>query len=29
MFDWLQHIADWLVYDVFNLSTEQHLANAL
>lgn len=29
MFDWLQHIADWLVYDVLNLSTEQHLANAL
>jgi len=29
MFDWVQHIADWLVYDVFNLSREQHLAAAL
>jgi hypothetical protein len=29
MFDWVQHIADWLVYDVFNLSRGQHLAAAL
>ncbi|MCB4797311.1 permease [Neotamlana laminarinivorans] len=29
MFDWIQHIADWLVYSVFNLNTNQHLAKAL
>jgi uncharacterized membrane protein YraQ (UPF0718 family) len=29
MFDWLQNIADWLVYDTFGLSAEQHLAQAL
>ncbi|UKM64093.1 permease [Flavobacteriaceae bacterium GSB9] len=29
MFDWLQHIADWLVYDAFNLNKNQHLAEAL
>lgn len=29
MFDWIQHIADWLVYDVFNLTKEQHVAEAL
>lgn len=29
MFDWIQHIADWLVYDVLNLSKEQHLSEAL
>lgn len=29
MFDWIQHIADWLVYDVLNLNKEQHLAEAL
>ncbi|MCT4579796.1 MAG: permease [Flavobacteriales bacterium] len=29
MFDWIQHIADWLVYRVFNLDPEQHLAQAL
>lgn len=29
MFDWLQNIADWLVYDTFGLSSEAHLAQAL
>ena len=29
MFDWAQNIADWLVYDVFNLGKEQHLSEAL
>ena len=29
MFDWIQNIANWLVYDVFNLDKGQHLAEAL
>jgi hypothetical protein len=29
MFDWVQNIADWFVYDVLNLSKGQHLAEAL
>ena len=29
MFDWMQNIADWLVYDVINLNKGQHLAEAL
>lgn len=29
MFDWVQNIADWLVYDVFSLDKGQHLAKAL
>lgn len=29
MFDWIQHIADWLVYDVLSLSKGLHLAEAL
>ena len=29
MFDWVQNIADWLVYDVLGLSKGQHLAEAL
>jgi uncharacterized membrane protein YraQ (UPF0718 family) len=29
MFDWLQQISDWLVYDTFNFSPEAHLAKAL
>jgi len=29
MFDWVQHIADWLVYDVLNLNKDQHLTEAL
>ena len=29
MFDWLQEIADWLVYQVLNFSEEEHLAQAL
>ncbi len=29
MFDWIQNIADWLVYDVFNLTKGAHLAEAL
>lgn len=29
MFDWLQNIADWLVYDTIGLSSEEHLAQAL
>lgn len=29
MFDWMQDIADWLVYVVLNLNREEHLAEAL
>ncbi|WP_308993876.1 permease [Mariniflexile litorale] len=29
MFDWVQNIANWFVYDVLNLSKGQHLAEAL
>lgn len=29
MFDWIQNLADWLVYDLFHLEKEQHLAEAL
>lgn len=29
MFDWVQHTADWIVYDVLELSKESHLADAL
>lgn len=29
MFDWIQHIADWLVFDVLHLEKGQHLAEAL
>lgn len=29
MFDWVQNIADWFVYDVLNMSQGQHLAAAL
>ena len=29
MFDWIQNIADWFVYDVLSLDREQHLAEAL
>ncbi|WP_323758080.1 permease [Roseivirga sp.] len=29
MFDWIQNIADWFVYDVLHLDKGQHLAEAL
>ncbi len=29
MFDWAQYLADWMVYDVLDLTKEQHLAEAL
>jgi uncharacterized membrane protein YraQ (UPF0718 family) len=29
MFNWIQNIADWLVYDVLNMKQGQHLAEAL
>jgi len=29
MFDWVQHMVDWLVYEVLNLDEGQHLAEAL
>lgn len=29
MFEWVQNIADWFVYDVLNLNKGQHLAEAL
>ena len=29
MFDWVQNIANWLVYDVLNLNEGQHFAEAL
>jgi len=28
MFDWIQHIADWLIYSVFGLSAKTHLGTA-
>lgn len=29
MFDWIQHLADWLVYSVFGIGSETHLGTAL
>jgi uncharacterized protein len=29
MFDWLQHLADWLIYTVFGISAQSHLGEAL
>ncbi len=29
MFDWIQHIADWLVYNVFGMTVNEHLSDAL
>jgi hypothetical protein len=29
MFDWIQQIADWLIYSVFNIGAETHLGIAL
>jgi uncharacterized membrane protein YraQ (UPF0718 family) len=29
MFDWIEHLADWLVFDVFNLEKGKHLTEAL
>lgn len=29
MFDWIQHLADWLIYSVFGISAETHLGTAL
>lgn len=29
MFNWLQNLADWLVYDIFRLTKGKHLAEAL
>lgn len=29
MFDWIQHIADWFVFDVLHLEKGQHLSEAL
>ena len=29
MFDWLQRLADWLVYDSLGISKEAHLGQAL
>jgi hypothetical protein len=29
MFDWIQELADWLVFDVFKLEAEKHLTEAL
>jgi len=29
MFDWLQHLADWLIYTVFGISSQSHLGEAL
>ena len=29
MFDWIQNIADWFVYDILNLNKGQHLAESL
>ena len=29
MFDWIQQLADWLVFDTLNLQEGNHLAEAL
>ena len=29
MFDWIQRLADWLVYEVLSLGKGQHLSEAL
>ena len=29
MFDWVQHMADWIVFDLFSLEEEAHLSEAL
>jgi len=29
MFNWLQYFADWLIYTVFNISSQSHLGEAL
>jgi uncharacterized membrane protein YraQ (UPF0718 family) len=29
MFDWLQHLADWLIYTAFRISAQSHLGEAL
>lgn len=29
MFDWIQHLADWLIYSVFGIGSETHLGTAL
>jgi len=29
LFDWIQNIADWLVFDVFEMETKSHLTKAL
>lgn len=29
MFDWIQHLADWLIYSVFGIDAETHLGKAL
>lgn len=29
MFDWIQHFADWLIYNLFNIAAETHLGKAL
>lgn len=29
MFDWLQHLADWLIYSIIGISTESHLGKSL
>ena len=29
MFDWIQHFADWLIYEVFGIGAETHLGEAL
>ena len=29
MFNWIEHLADWIVFDLLNMEQEQHLAEAL
>jgi uncharacterized membrane protein YraQ (UPF0718 family) len=29
MFDWIENIADWIVFDLFNLEPERHLTEAI
>ena len=29
MFDWIQHLADWLIYTVFGIGAETHIGAAL
>ena len=29
MFEWIRHLADWLIFSVFDIAPESHLGEAL